>query len=56
MERAGHFPALEAPEALVRDLLDFFRTLRPAVVGSAKTRTADASGRRASSAAREGIG
>jgi pimeloyl-ACP methyl ester carboxylesterase len=28
MERGGHFPALEAPEVLVRDLRDFFRTLR----------------------------
>jgi microsomal epoxide hydrolase len=27
-ERGGHFPALENPDALVRELRDFFRPLR----------------------------
>jgi pimeloyl-ACP methyl ester carboxylesterase len=28
VERGGHFPALENPDALVRELRDFFRLLR----------------------------
>jgi hypothetical protein len=28
MRRGGHFPALEQPELLLRDVREFFRTLR----------------------------
>jgi microsomal epoxide hydrolase len=29
MPRGGHFAAMEQPEALVREIVEFFRPLRP---------------------------